>query len=76
MKTFREKLAETYPLHFQRILELTHEHYSNIGFGYDAMLNGPALRGSGLSSCFIWVITDEGHSYWSSLSHAERSHEG
>lgn len=60
-----EKLALAFPLHFQRIVELS---WQSNGTAWLECKSGdrPAEI---LAGCFLFRSTDEGQDYWQSLAH-------
>lgn len=70
MKTNREVLAETYPLHFQRICEEVHAQNKGRYYRNSNWLDTVALGGGSeaLCSAFLWNQSAEGQSYWSRLA--------
>lgn len=59
MKPGMKWLAEKYPLHYQRIIELVVERHSTF------MLDSPPYS---LDCLFNWDSTTEGWEYWNSLN--------
>jgi hypothetical protein len=60
--TRREVLAKAYPLHFQRIMELSFRSYDNADADVD---ENPTFH---LEGAFVWHNTEEGHEYWQALA--------
>jgi len=69
--TNAEALAAAFPLHYQRICELTHNIASSRGFdGFlDYLLAEECILGPGdtLAAAFSWAKSPEGYDYWEAL---------
>jgi hypothetical protein len=65
MITNRQRLAERYPAHLDRILALALEAHGGVGW-----LDAPA-DGRALCEAFIWSGTEEGFDHWARLAEAE-----
>lgn len=61
--TIAENVASHFPLHYQRICELTTPKSL-----LECESSGSRRDLAGL---FIWELTEEGHSYWSALATGE-----
>ena len=67
-----ERIAKAFPLHAQRIAELTFEQGGVTYFEWwhedsEQISIKRVLRGS-----FVWDITTEGHNYWAALANGAR----
>lgn len=62
--TNREVIALYYPLHYQRIMELSYTYYAH---AWESWLDDPGDVGYTLVGSFRWRKTEEGSLYWEAL---------